>query len=100
MSVPSSTCNSSGSYKVILRWTPPTNTGGQGVEITHYNLTGLHDVICSPGPCDMINGTTTTVSGDLQCKICYMVAIRAVNCRGVGKTSNHNYFIFKPSPGK
>ena len=52
---------------VTLWWTPPTNTGGQGVVITHYNITGLpQSASCSPGPCDMIDGTATTITG-LQC---------------------------------
>ena len=73
---------------VTLQWTPPTNTGGQGVMITHYVLTGLpQSASCSTGPCDNITSTTTTITG-LQCNTSYNVSVRAVNCRGIGASSN------------
>ena len=82
----SSICGSSNGNQVTLQWTPPTNTGGQGVVITHYNITGLpQSAICSPGPCDMVDGTATTITG-LQCNTSYMVSVRAVNCVGVGSS--------------
>ena len=59
MDAPSSlTCDSNSNMAVTLQWTPPTNTGGQGVMITHYNITGLpQSASCSTGPCDMVDGT-------------------------------------------
>ena len=39
----------------------------------------------SPGPCDMVDGTATTITG-LQCNTSYMVSVRAVNCVGVGSS--------------
>ena len=76
---------------VTLQWTPPTNTGGQGVVITHYNITGLpQSASCSTGPCDMVDGTGTTITG-LQCNTSYTVAVRAVNCRGIGSSSNSSF---------
>ena len=89
MSVSSTMCDdSSNDNQFNLQWTPPTNTGGQGVVITHYNITGLpQSASCSPGPCDMVDGTATTITG-LQCSDDgYMVSVRAVNCRGVGNAS-------------
>ena len=87
MNVPSTTCGGSGN-QVTLWWTPPTNTGGQGVVITHYNITGLpQSASCSPGPCDMIDGTATTITG-LQCSDVSNVTVSAVNCRGVGNASD------------
>ena len=58
MDAPSSlTCDSNSNMAVTLQWTPPTNTGGQGVMITHYNITGLpQSASCSTGPCDMVDG--------------------------------------------
>ena len=54
MSAPSPSCGSNGN-QVTLQWTPPTNTGGQGVMITHYVLTGLpQSASCSTSPCDNI----------------------------------------------
>ena len=47
--------------------------------ITHYELAGLPQyATCSPGPCDMINGTNTTLTG-IQCNTSYMVSVRAVS---------------------
>ena len=82
----STTCGSNHS-QVTLLWTPPTNTGGQGVMITHYNITGLpQSASCSTGPCDMVGGTGTTITG-LQCDDdSYMVSVRAVNCVGMGSS--------------
>ena len=66
--------DSGSNMAVTLQWTPPTNTGGQGVVITHYNITGLpQSASCSTGPCDMIDGTATTITG-LQCNTSYTVA--------------------------
>ena len=90
MSAPSTTCGSNGN-QVTLQWTPPTNTGGQGVMITHYVLTGLpqtQSASCSTGPCDMITDNTTTITG-LQCNDDgYNVSVSAVNCRGNGSASD------------
>ena len=72
------TCESNGKNQVTLQWTPPTGV----LVITHYELAGLPQyATCSPGPCDMINGTTTTITG-LQCNTSSMVSVRAVsvNC--------------------
>ena len=83
---------------VTLQWTPPTNTGGQGVMITHYNITGLpQSASCSTGPCDMVVGTATTITG-LQCNTSYTVAVRAVNCRGIGNSSSPIQIIIQPAP--
>ena len=91
----STTCGSNGN-QVNLQWTPPTNTGGQGVMITHYNITGLpQSASCSAGPCDMVNGTGTTITG-LQCNTSYSVSVRAVNCRGIGTNSDPINIIFRP----
>ena len=62
LNVSSTMCDdSSNNNQFNLQWTPPTNTGGQGVVITHYNITGLpQSASCSTGPCDMI---TTTITG-------------------------------------
>ena len=85
MSVPSITCGSN-SNQVTLQWTPPTNTGGQGVMITRYSITGLpQGTNCSTGPCDMVDSTATTITG-LQCNDSFIVSVRAVNCRGVGSS--------------
>ena len=81
----STTCGGSNGNQVNLLWTPPTNTDGQGVVITHI-ITGLpQSASCFPGPCDMVDGTATTITG-LQCNTSYRVAVRAVNCRGVGSS--------------
>ena len=85
ISAPSITCGSNGN-QVTLQWTPPTNTGGQGVMITHYIITGQpQSASCSTGPCDMVDGTATTITG-LQCGTSYMVSVRAVNCVGVSSS--------------
>ena len=82
---PSITCSSNGN-QVTLLWTPPTNTGGQGVMITHYAVTGIpQSASCSTGPCDMVNGTTTTITG-LQCNDSFIVSVKAFNCRGGGSS--------------
>ena len=56
--------------------------------IEHYvvDVTGPAGVTCSPEPCNMISGTTTTITG-LLCNTNYTVAVRAVNCRGEGNSS-------------
>ena len=87
MNASSTTCGSNVHNQVTLLWTPPTNTGGQGVVITHYVLNGLpQSASCSTGPCDMIGGTMTIITG-LQCNTSYTIAVRAVNCRGEGNAS-------------
>ena len=92
----STTCGSNVHNQVTLQWTPPTNTGGQGVVITHYNITGLpQSASCSPGPCDMVDGTATTITG-LQCNTSYTVAVRAVNCRGIGNASHVMIYLHPP----
>ena len=98
MNVSSSLTCDSNSNQVTLQWTPPTNTGGQGVVITHYNITGLpQSASCSTGPCDMVDSTATTITG-LQCNTSYRVAVRAVNCRGIGTNSDPIDIIFQPTP--
>ena len=97
MNASSTTCGINGN-QVALQWTPPTNTGGQGVVITHYAVTGLpQSASCSTGPCSMVNGTATTITG-LQCNTSYSVAVSAVNCRGVG--SSLQVSINLSPPGK
>ena len=55
----STTCDGDSNMAVTLQWTPPTNTGGQGVMITYFVLTGLpQSASCSTGPCDNITSTT------------------------------------------
>ena len=77
--------------KAVVQWTQPTNTGGQGVEIQHYELRFIHlraaAGTCSPGPCDRINATITLITG-LECNAYYDFYVRAVNCRGAGRFSN------------
>ena len=86
MDVSTASCGGSNGNQVTLQWTPPTNTGGQGVVITHYIITGLpQSASCSTGPCDMVDGTATAITG-LQCNTSYRVVVRAVNCRGVGSS--------------
>ena len=76
--------------QVTLQWTPPTDTGGPGVDITHYvvDVTGPAGVTCSPEPCNMISGTTTntTITG-LLCNTTSTVTVRAVNCRNESNSS-------------
>ena len=92
------TCVSGSNMPVTLQWTPPTNTGGQGVVITHYNITGLpQSASCSTGPCDMVVGTGTTITG-LQCNTSYTIAVRAVNCRGIGNSSSPIEITVQPAP--
>ena len=93
------TCDNSNGSQVTLQLSPPPNTGGQDVVITHYNITGLpQSASCSPGPCDMVNGTATSITG-LQCSDdSYMVSVRAVNCRGVGSASQVTMINLSP-PG-
>ena len=88
MIVPPPTCDSISGNQVTLQWTPPTDTGGPGVDITHYvvDVTGPAGVTCSPEPCNMTNGTNTTITG-LLCNTNYTVTVRAVNCRGEGTSS-------------
>ena len=98
MNVSSSlTCDSNDNNQITLQWTPPTNTS---VVITHYELTGLPQyATCSPGPCDMINDTNTTLTG-LQCNTSYMVSVRAVSdsCAGNGTFSDPIEILFHPKP--
>ena len=94
----STTCDGDSNMAVTLQWTPPTNTGGQGMMITHYMLIGLpQSASCSTGPCDNITSTTTTITG-LQCNTSYNVSVRAVNCRGNGNFSNSIQIIVQPAP--
>ena len=88
MIVPSTSCDSFSGNQVTLQWTPPTDTGGPGVNIEHYvvHVTGPAGVTCSPESCNMISGTTTTITG-LLCNTNYIVTVRAVNCRGEGTSS-------------
>ena len=98
MNVSSSlTCDSNDNNQVTLQWTPPTSTS---VVITHYELAGLPQyATCSPGPCDMINATNTTLTG-LQCNTSYMVSVRAVSdsCAGNGTFSDPIEILFHPKP--
>ena len=99
MSASSTSCGSNG-HQVTLQWTPPTNTGGQGVMITHYVLTGLpQSASCSTGPCDNITSTTTTITGLLFNDDGYNVSVSAVNCRGPGSASDP-IMITVDVPGK
>ena len=63
-------------------------------------LTGLPQTAsCTPGPCDMIIGTTTTITG-LQCNDDgRLVSVSAVNCRGVG-TASQCMMIAVDGPGE
>ena len=86
MDVPSKSCGPMSGNSVSLQWTTPT--GGQSVDI-HYNVvdvTGPAGVTCLPEPCNMISGTTTTVTG-LLCNANYTVTVSAVNCIGQGPPS-------------
>ena len=85
MSVPSKSCDPASGNPVTLQWTTPTDTGGN---IVHYvvNVTGPAGVTCSPEPCNMINGTTTTITG-LLCNTSYTATVRAVNCNGASASS-------------
>ena len=89
MNVPSTSCDLMRGNPATLHWTPPTDTGGPGVNIIHYvvDVTGPAGVTCLPGPCNMISGTTTTITG-LLCNANYTVTVRAVNCRGEGTSSS------------
>ena len=73
---------------VSLQWTTPTDTGGQSADIEHYmvNVTGPAGVTCSPEPCNMISGITTTITG-LLCNANYTVTVSTVNCIGQGPPS-------------
>ena len=90
MIVPSTSCDPISGNQVTLQWTPPTDTGGPGVNIGRYvvDVTGPAGVTCSPEPCNMTSGTitTTTITG-LLCNANYTVTVRAVNCRGEGNSS-------------
>ena len=85
MSVPSKSCDPASGNPVTLQWTTPTDTG---VDIDHYvvNVTGPAGVTCLPGHCNMISGTTTTIT-DLLCNTSYIVTVKAVNCRGASVSS-------------
>ena len=86
--------------QVTLQWTPPTDTGGDNVTIERYvvNVTGPVGVTCSPEPCNMISGTTTTISG-LLCNTNYTVTVKAVNCRGESNSSTPT-MIAVTTPGE
>ena len=85
--VPPVNCGGPIGTRVTLEWTPPTNTGGEGVRIDRYivNMTGPDGYTC---PLDQCNVTTpsTTITG-LQCNTSYTVTVRAVNCAGVSVSS-------------
>ena len=83
----SATCHNVNGNQVTLQWTPPTNTGGQGVEIERYLLTvtGPVGFTCPPSQCS-VTANTTTITG-LQCGTSYMVTVRAVNCIGESRPS-------------
>ena len=53
--VPPPTSDPISGNQVTLQWIPPTDTGGPGVDITHYvvDVTGPAGVTCSPEPCNM-----------------------------------------------
>ena len=84
----STSCDLINGNQIPLQWTPPTDTGGDNVTIDHYvvDVTGPAGVTCLPGPCNMISGTTTTITG-LLCNANYNVTVGAVNCRGKGNSS-------------
>ena len=99
MNVPPTTCDSVSDNQVTLQWTPPTDTGGPGVDIDHYvvdviesgDITGSDGVACSPEPCNMTTTTSTTITG-LLCDISYTVTVRAVNCRNKSSSSTPKMF--------
>ena len=99
MNVPPTSCDPMSGNQVTIQWSPPTDTGGPGVNIDHYvvDVTGPAGVTCSPEPCHMISGTTTTITG-LLCNTSYTVTVRAVNCIGEGPSSQP--VIITPSSGK
>ena len=72
------------SRAATLEWTPPTDTGGEGVKIDHYivNVTGPGGYTCPPDQCN-VTTPFTTITG-LQYNTSYTVTVRAVNCAGVG----------------
>ena len=88
MNIPSTSCDPMSGNQVTLQWTPPTDTGGPGVNIERYvvDVTGPAGVTCSPEHCNMISGTTTTITG-LLCDANYTVTVRAVNCRNESNSS-------------
>ena len=72
-------CDSQKNVQAVLQWTPPEDTGGKGVVITHYkvNVTG-------PKGYNYRKNVTTSyiiISG-LQCNISYTFSVTAVNCVG------------------
>ena len=90
---------SDSSNQATLQWTPPTNTGGLDVVITHYvvSVTGptAAGYTCPPDQCN-VTTTNTTLTG-LQCNISYMVSVRAINCRGEGNYSDSVEVFFHPT---
>ena len=91
-------CDSDDKNRVTLLWTPPNSTNTVDV-MTHYELAGLpQSVTCSPGPCDMIDSTHTSITG-LQCNTSYSVSVRAVSGCGVNGTfSDPIEIFFHPKP--
>ena len=72
-------CDSQKKFQAVLQWTPPNDTGGEGVVITHYkvNVTGQN------GDNYRKNVTTSYISiSGLQCNISYTFSVAAVNCVG------------------
>ena len=85
--------------QVTLEWSPPTDTGGVGVEIEHYlvTVTGPPGFNCPPDQCN-VTTTNTTITG-LMCNTNYMVTVRAVNCIGEGSPTQPITVTLEP-PGE
>ena len=82
--------------KVTLQWTPPINTGGQGVVIEYYlvsvHVTGPNKYICPRDECKVT--TTSTILTGLLCNTSYSVAVKAVNCAGISQKLSKAVKIF------
>ena len=74
-------------YDITIRWTPPTNTGGQGVLIDYYlvSVSGPDGYTCPPDQCN-VTTTNTTLTG-IVCNTSHIVSVRAVNCAGSSNDS-------------
>ena len=69
---------------VTLQWSPPNNTGGLDVNISHYVVN-----VTRPDEQLFYNVTTTSVSiTGLVCNFSYVVSVRAANCIGEGNSLN------------
>ena len=69
---------------VMLQWSPPNNTGGLDVNISHYvvNVARQNEQL-------FYNVTTTSINiTGLVCNVSYAASVRAANCIGEGNSSN------------